>query len=83
MMKKTFFIAMVAMCMATIGCKKEEPAKSSTNSETVKDTTAIGGGGGGGITITINPWTDSIEEGEFDLTIPTITGDSTGSGFEG
>ena len=81
MMKKALFIAMVAMCMAMIGCQKEEPAKSSTNSETVKDTTAIGGGGGG--TITINPWTDSIEEGEFDLTDPTITGDSTGSDFEG
>ena len=77
-MKKTLFIAMVAMCTATIGCQKEEPAKSSTNSEPVKDTTATDGG-----TITINPWTDSIEEGEFDLTNPTITGDSTGSEFEG
>ena len=35
------------------------------------------------LTITINPWTDSIEEGEFDLTIPTITGDSNNTDFEG
>ena len=54
-MKKTLFIAMVAMCMAMIGCQKEEPAKSSTNSKEVKDTTATGGG-----TIIINPWPDTI-----------------------
>ena len=35
----------------------------------------------GGATITINPWPDSIEVGEFDLTIPTITDNSTD--FEG
>ena len=77
-MRKTLFIAIVAMCMATIGCKKEETAKTSTNLKEVNDTTAIGGG-----TIIINPWTDSIEEGEFDLTDPIITGDSTGTEFEG
>ncbi len=61
-----------------IGCQKEEPAKSSTNSETVKDTTATGED-----TIIINPWPDTVVVGEFDLTIPTITGDSTGTEFEG
>ena len=61
-----------------IDCQKEEPTKNSTNSKEVNDTTATGGD-----TIIINPWTDSIEEGEFDLTVPTITGDSTGTGFEG
>ena len=45
-------------------------------SKEVKDTTATGGG-----TIIINPWPDSIEVGEFDLTIPTITDNSTD--FEG
>ena len=78
MMKKTLFIAMEAMCMATIGCKKEEPAKSSTNLKEVNDTTAAGGG-----TIIINPWPDTVVEGYFDLTIPTITGDSNNSEFEG
>ena len=57
---------------------KKEEAKSNANSKEVNDTTATDGG-----TITINPWTDSIEEGEFDLTDPIITGDSTGTGFEG
>ena len=33
--------------------------------------------------IIINRWPDTIVEGYFDLTIPTITGDSTGSEFEG
>ena len=78
MMKKTLFIAMVAMCMATIGCKKEETAKSSTNLKEVNDTTVAGGG-----TIIINPWPDTVVEGYFDLTIPTITGDSNNSEFEG
>ena len=43
-------------------------------SKKVKDTTATGG---------VNPWPDTIVEGYFDLTIPTITGDSTGTEFEG
>jgi hypothetical protein len=44
----------------------------------VSDTTAAGGG-----TIIINPWPDTVVEGYFDLTIPTITGDSNNSEFEG
>ena len=68
-MKKTLFIAMV-----TIGCPKEETAKSSTNLKEVNDTTATGG---------VNPWPDTVVEGYFDLTIPTITGDSNNSEFEG
>ena len=47
-------------------------------SKKVKDTAITGG-----CMIIINRWPDSIEVGEFDLTIPTITGDSTGSEFEG
>ena len=47
-------------------------------SKEVSDTNAAGG-----CTIIINPWPDSIEVGELDLTIPTITGDSTGTDFEG
>ena len=47
-------------------------------SKEVSDTNAAGG-----CTIIINRWPDSIEVGEFNLTIPTITGDSTGSEFEG
>ena len=78
MMKKTLFIAMVAMCTATIGCQKEEPAKNNTNSKEVNDTTATGED-----TIIINPWPDTVVVGEFDLTDPTITGDSTGTEFEG
>ena len=61
-MKKTLFIAMVAMCMATIGCKKEESAKSSTILKEVNDTTATGGG-----KIIINPWTNTVVEGYFEL----------------
>lgn len=57
-MKKTLFIAMVAMCMVTIGCQKEEPVKSSTNLKEVNDTTAAGG---------VNPWADTVVEGEFEL----------------
>ena len=37
----------------------------------------------GGCMVIINPWPDTIVEGYFDLTIPTITGDSTGTDFEG
>ena len=47
-------------------------------SKKVKDTAITGG-----CMIIINRWPDSIEVGEFNLTIPTITGDSTGSEFEG
>ncbi|MBR5831174.1 MAG: hypothetical protein IKY79_01015 [Bacteroidales bacterium] len=47
-------------------------------SKEVSYTNAAGWG-----TIIINPWPDTIVEGYFDLTIPTITGDSTGSEFEG
>ena len=61
-----------------IGCQKEEPAKNNTNSKEVNDTTATGED-----TIIINPWPDTVVVGEFDLTIPTITGDSTGTEFEG
>ncbi len=61
-MRKTLFIAIVAMCMATIGCKKEESAKSSTILKEVNDTTAAGGG-----TIIINPWPDTVVEGYFEL----------------
>ncbi|MBO7226827.1 MAG: hypothetical protein J6V33_04520 [Bacteroidales bacterium] len=63
-MRKTLFIAIVAMCMAMTGCQKEEPAKNITNSKDVRDTTATGGGG---CTITINPWPDTVVEGYFEL----------------
>ena len=33
--------------------------------------------------ITINPWPDTIVEGYFDFTIPTITGGSNTTDFEG
>ena len=50
--------------------------RSNLYSKEVSDTNAAGVG-----TIIINPWPDSIEVGEFDLTIPTITDNSTD--FEG
>ena len=57
---------------------KKEEAKSNANSKEVNDTTATGED-----TIIINPWPDTVVVGEFDLTDPIITGDSTGTGFEG
>ena len=47
-------------------------------SKKVKDTAITGG-----CMIIINRWPDTIVEGYFDLTIPTITGDSNNSEFEG
>ena len=77
-------ISVIVKCIAKIqlfgNIRKQKLMKNKTifYSKKVKDTTATTWG-----TITINPWPNTIVEGYFDFTIPTITGDSTDTEFEG
>lgn len=60
-MKKILLLATaVVLCISIYSCIEKDV-------ETPDDTTQTGGGGGG-IGITINPWTDQIDTGEFELT---------------
>lgn len=71
MMNKFRIIACILVIFAVFGCTKEVSIKPKTDIPSLNfdnlggsnDTTTSGGGGG----ITINPWTDQIDTGEFSL----------------